>query len=595
VRPRSSRDMADGAQWLVGAAAWASLLSMCFSIAGLLVPWWTSSIPAEYAPIKTEVSLWLSNTQWTIVQDGGVTRHYGCTNKCDKARFSRPRVVSKCQTWDDISTWANELCDSGYASRAESIVTTSTSPPIPFMRNGEAPGTYDRSYTIEDVDNYANPNSPVEKEVPLPASNWEVSTYRPVEFGFATTTTTLLTTITTTTVTTTIVPGQTKAPTPRPDVTTPLLGAAFCEPPSLEEIAQAPYTEWEINFDLGNEIMERLYARLTSFLGEVPYFYFAQRPTRHEQVRLIWEVYMERSPPDYWLGLYVCPSVPARELHAYIWADPVGREATLMRRVLEQAFEPPNVPLKGFVDWAMKEAWEEEILDITTTTLPGFADPYATTITYRETTLPPAPFVAPSPAPPPPFAPDVATILQCHQAEYDPLWDADAPFAWYEAVSPCDLVSNLDKVWAARASLLLAIFLTLGHSFPSAVLFIGSNERFTKRFPPMLGFWLGAGAALSQVIAVVVGSMMTTEPDTMSGPGFFAAIAAIVLSILSMAASKLGEVVAKALQSPVEEYPGVVVGNLEHSQTQLHETARVRWDKPAQPAIARVAWNPSEP
>jgi len=460
------------------------------------------------------------------------------------------------------------------------------------LPNGEFPGTYDRSYTLEETNSYVNPDSPVEKlGPPKEAVSWEISTLRPVEFGFATTTTTLLSTITTTTITTTEVPGQTKVPTPRPDVTTPLLGAAFCEPPSLEEIAQAPYTEWELHFDLSNEIMERLYARLTYFMGQIPPYYFAQRPTRHEHVRLLWEVYMERSPPDYWLGLYVCPSVPARELHAFIWADPLGRDAELFRRVGTQAFETPNVAYKGFVDWAMKEAWEEEIKDLTTTTLAGFEDPYATTITYRETSLPPASTTAVQPEVKDAYTPDVTTILQCHQAEYDPLYDADALFAWYEMVLPCDLVSNTEKVWAAKGALFCAILLALGHSFPSAVLFIGSDLRFAKRFPPSLGFWLAGGAAASQAIAVIAASMMTAH-TAMNGLGFFCTIAGIGLSILSMAASKMGEVWAQALQAQVEEYPSVVVGKLEHSQMQLHQTARVRWEQPPQPNLARIAWRP---
>ena len=62
-----------------------------------------------------------------------------------------------------------------------------------------------------------------------------------------------------------LLPGQAAAVTPMPVATTPILGAAHCEQPTWEERTTAPYTAWELNFQLEVEIMERIYRQLYPF------------------------------------------------------------------------------------------------------------------------------------------------------------------------------------------------------------------------------------------------------------------------------------------------------------------------------------------
>ncbi|OLP82510.1 hypothetical protein AK812_SmicGene36829 [Symbiodinium microadriaticum] len=62
--------MTDYALGYSGASAAGALLSFLLTLSGFLVPWWTATEPAELAPIVTEVSLWTSNTRWTLRKDG---------------------------------------------------------------------------------------------------------------------------------------------------------------------------------------------------------------------------------------------------------------------------------------------------------------------------------------------------------------------------------------------------------------------------------------------------------------------------------------------------------------------------------------------
>lgn len=119
-------------------------MTMALSIFGLFLPWWTSAEPDELAPIITEVSLWTSNTRFTLRMYGGVETHTGCDYRCNVVRFTKPRVYTKCETWDSMRDWAPELCSADIGSRAEYFVTTTTEAPriyspngVPYGENGE--------------------------------------------------------------------------------------------------------------------------------------------------------------------------------------------------------------------------------------------------------------------------------------------------------------------------------------------------------------------------------------------------------------------------------------------------------------------------
>eukprot|EP00440_Ansanella_granifera_P007096 gb/GFBE01007684.1/.p1 GENE.gb/GFBE01007684.1/~~gb/GFBE01007684.1/.p1 ORF type:complete len:607 (+),score=109.29 gb/GFBE01007684.1/:1-1821(+) len=595
--------MADGAVWLVSASAWTALVSALLTAVGLLAPWWTESVPAEYAPTVTDVSLWIATTRWSVTADDGVETHQGCTYKCNKARFTKPRVITKCQSWSDMAEWAPVLCSAGIPSRAEEKVTTTTLQPIEFNEQGLAPGDYDPTgynHAVQsEVDVFKNPNAKVNKQGTLPQNTFQISTYRPSEFGKETTTTTLLITYTSTTVTTTKPPGGTLAPPIYVGSTTPMLGAEDCKEPTRREISTAPYTDWELNFDLNIEIMERIYARLNQFLFNAPFYLFAQRPTRMEQVRLIWEAYVFRSPQDEWLGQYQCPSVPARELHYYVWEE----APMLVRNMAREALEPPHVKVEDWSDWKLKEAWEIEILDITTTTLPPFNDPYAEGYKWVETTAPP---VIPAPSPPPPrsaYDGDVSSLFTCHLATYDPRYNDEGPWAWFDLVTACSIEKNLEKVWIAKGCLFLALLLSMFYSFPALVLFVGSNHRAAWRFPPSAAFWMAVGSLLFQGAAVIsVGAIDSpyAEPLSgwvppkamlpgMNGPGMICTVLAMVCSLLALVLAKVGQVVHASIVAETSQvHPEVTFGKSQLDPHAMQQAAKVAWEQP-QPTPARLA------
>jgi len=570
--------MADGSTWLVGCSGCAAFLSLLLSCVGLLAPWWTLSEPAEHAPIETQISLWLTNTRFTVVSDTGETEHQGCQYKCQSTRFTRPRVISKCQTWDDIRKWAPDLCSSGFPTRADSLITTTTKMPQVYDPNGRVPGQYTMSIYKPITNVHVNPDSPVEKLGP-PAEpiNFVISTYKPNSFGRPTTTSTLLTTITVTSVTTTVPNGLTLAPTPKPGPTTPLLGAMFCAEPTLEEIAEAPYTQWELNFDITQEVMERIYAQLNQFFYRAPFYLFAQRPTRYEQVRLVWEVYLQRSPPDKWLGLYPCPSVPARELHDWIWRD----SSYWVRELGFQGIEPRNVKVQEWSDWAFNDAWKVELLDLTTTSLPELDGRFATTTTYLAVTPPPS-----SPAPPPPplkasQTPDVTTITTCQLATYDPRNNPDGPFAWYDEFEPCTLISNSEKVWAIQGCLGLAILLAAVYSFSSLVMFMGSKFRFASRFPAALGFWLAVAIVALNIAALIVAGTTEVKPQ-LNGLGYVCTISSTLVGAFAVVLAKIGEMLNKTREAAEAQpsAPKIAVGTLAPHPYALQHTSKVGWAQP---------------
>eukprot|EP00930_Biecheleria_cincta_P041619 TRINITY_DN28554_c0_g1_i1.p1 TRINITY_DN28554_c0_g1~~TRINITY_DN28554_c0_g1_i1.p1 ORF type:complete len:596 (+),score=55.80 TRINITY_DN28554_c0_g1_i1:71-1858(+) len=579
--------MADGSTWLVGCSGCAAFLSLLLSCVGLLTPWWTLSEPALHAPTETEVSLWLTNTRFTEVSDGGVTEHQGCDYKCQATRFTRPRVISKCQTWNDIRKWAPDLCTSGFPTRAESLITTTTKMPQVYDPNGVVPDQYTRSIYQPITNVYVNPDSPVEKLGPPAAPiNFVVSTYKPNSFGRPTTTSTLLTTITSTSVTTTVPRGLTVAPTPKPGPTTPLLGARFCVEPTLEEIAQAPYTQWELNFDISQEVMERIYAQLNQFFYRAPFYLFAQRPTRYEQVRLVWEVYLQRSPPDKWLGLYPCPSVPARELHEWIWRG----SSYWVRELGFQGIEPRQTKVKEWSDWAFKQAWDIEVQDLTTTSLPKLDLRFGTTTTFEALTPPPVQSAPPSPPLKASRDPDVITLTTCQLATYDPRNNADGPFAWYDEFEPCALVSNSEKVWVIQGCLGLAMLIAAVYSFSAGVMFMGSKFRFASRFPAGLGFWLAIAVVVLNIAALLVAGTTEVKPP-MNGVGFISTIFSVLVGAVGVVLAKCGEV-ANTARKKAEAQPAApkaVVSTLAPHPLALQHTSQVGWAQPQPPRGPELA------
>lgn len=570
--------MADGSTWFVGCSGGAAFLSLLLSSVGLLSPWWSLSEPALHAPIETEISLWLTNTRFTIISDHGVTQHQGCEYKCQAARFTRPRVVSKCQTWDDIRTWAPDLCSSGFPTRADSLVTTTTKLPIVFDRNGRVPNQYTASIYKPITNVHVNPDSPVDKLGPPPEPlDLALSTYKPNTFGRPTTTSTLLSTITSTSVTTTVPDGRTIAPTAMPGSTTPLLGAKYCPEPTRQEIAEAPYTEWELNWDISQEVIERIYTQLNQFFYQAPFYLFAQRPTRSEQVRLVWEAYLQRSPPDKWLGIYPCPSVAARELHEWIWRA----DSYWVRQLGLQGIEPRTVKVKEWSDWAFKEAWELEILDPTTTSIPKLENQFDLTTTFRVLTPPPEAVQESPSMKKGSQAPDITTITTCVMATYDPQNNADGPFAWYDESEPCTLVTNSEKVWVIQGCLALAMLIATVYSFTAGILFMGSKMRFASRFPASLGFWLAVGIVVLNSAALICASTIEVTPH-LNGFGFICTICSTLAGAVSFVLAKFGEMAnnAREMAEAQPPVPRIAVGTLAPNPYALQHTSKVGWAQP---------------
>jgi len=576
-------DMTDYALGYSGASAAGALLSFLLTLSGFLVPWWTATEPAELAPIVTEVSLWTSNTRWTLRKDGGVDAHTGCDYRCNQARFTRPIVYSKCQAWEEMRSWAPTLCDLGFESRAESLVTTTTAEPILFNVAGLPQSEYDQNnYNFnsegQSQNVYVNPDSAIDKQgPPLPPNTLQISTYKPFEFGQPTTTITSRFTRTATTVTTTPpLDGQTIELTPIPVATTPMLGAAHCDQPTWEERATAPYTEWEINFNLDQEIMDRIFVQLYPFFSKMPHYFFTQRPLNNEHVRLVWEAYVKRSPDLKWLGAYPCPSVPARELHAWIWNPTSDPDVVSLG---EQGLMPRNIAPVEWSDWALKEAWELEILDITTTVAPTVGGLAALT---SSSLAPAAPEMEPPPTQPPEpeaYEADVTSFVRCHLAEYEPQNNADTPFTWYEKENPCGVAGNLEKVWVVKGSLVLALLLSMAHSFPAAVLFLGSKQRFSWRFPAGVGMYMAIGVLVLQLISVITASTMVLNPE-MNGPGFFCTIFAMLCSVFAAVTAKFSQIALAAQEPEAPTTASVAVGRIQVDPWSLQTAAQVAWDAP---------------
>lgn len=575
--------MTDYALGYSGASAAGALLSFLLTLSGFLVPWWTATEPAELAPIVTEVSLWTSNTRWTLRKDGGVDAHTGCDYRCNQARFTRPIVYSKCQAWDEMRSWAPTLCDLGFESRAESLVTTTTAEPILFNVAGLPQSEYDQNdYNFnsegQSQNVYVNPDSAIDKQgPPLPPNTLQISTYKPFEFGQPTTTITSRFTRTATTVTTTPpLDGQTIELTPIPVATTPMLGAAYCSQPTWEERATAPYTEWEINFNLDQEILDRIFVQLYPFFSKMPHYFFTQRPLNNEHVRLVWEAYVKRSPDFKWLGAYPCPSVPARELHAWIWNPTSDPDVVSLG---EQGLMPRNIAPVEWSDWALKEAWELEILDITTTVAPTVGGLPDLTSSSR---TPTAPDMEPPPTQPPEpeaYEADVTSFVRCHLAEYEPQNNADTPFTWYEKENPCGVAGNLEKVWVVKGSLVLALLLAMAHSFPAGVLFLGSKQRFSWRFPAGVGMYMAIGVLVLQLISVVTASTMVLDPE-MNGPGFFCTIFAMLCSVFAAVTAKFSQIALAAQEPEAPTTASVAVGRIQVDPWSLQTAAQVAWDAP---------------
>lgn len=579
--------------WFSGLSACGALAACFLTLLGMLTPWWTMSEPDELAPIITEVSLWTTNTRWTLRMDGGVETHTGCDYRCNKARFTKPRVYSKCQSWEDIKEWAPELCSAGLGSRAESLVTTTTAEPILYGSDGLPLG--DRGQPLEEpynfdketnVDVFQNPDIPYTLKPPVAPNTIPISTYRPYQFGAATTTVTAFFTYTITRVTSTVPPGGATAQvTPIPVATTPMLGAAFCAQPTWEERTTAPYTEWELNFELPLEIMDRIFAQLNPFFAQVPKWLFTQRPLRNEQVRLVWEAYVQRSPQMKWLGRWPCPSVPARQLHSWIYSGTVD---PFLVQLGEEALMPPNTKPAEWSDWALKEAWEIELLDLTTTTLATLRTLQPRTTPAAEpNTAPPtaAPMLPPEPEA---YPPDVTSFVSCHLAVFDMQKSAEGPFAWFETEDPCLVSGNFEKIWIAKGCMFLAVIISMAHSFPAMVLFLGAKQRFAWRFPQQTGMFMATGCAFFQSVAVITAATSVVKPG-LNGIGFWSTICGILASITSATFCKLSKATLNMEEPPAPTSATVAMGTRGIDAWSQQTAAQVDWaNKESKKSTRRV-------
>jgi len=222
------------------------------------------------------------------------------------------------------------------------------------------------------------------------------------------------------------------------------------------------YTPWELAFELRYQVNAAIYLSLNRALADIPYKLFWQRPTTAEQVRLIWEAFVERSAYPEWLSQYnkdFCPSAPAERLHAWLYQP----ENKWTRSLVLQALEPPDIKPASWTDAGVREAWEKQVGGLPTTAKPLwerddgsiYGGIYITTTTLWEGTMQPS-------IPLPAFEtsedrfqqPPSMSVASCQKARSD--GGTDVP-EWHEEMGACDVVPMCTKIWAVRAGLILQL------------------------------------------------------------------------------------------------------------------------------------------
>jgi len=408
---------------------------------------------------------------------------------------------------------------------------------------------------------------------------------------WAPTTVTTTRTYTTSTVTTMTTP----EPTAYPFTTRAFLRPNYCALQARDTFLAADYTDWELNWDLEYKILAALYLNLNRAMVNIPARFFQQRPTMIEQVRLMWEVMVERSASPYWLWQYGknwCPSAPAESLH--FWMTTAANRWTY--ELAQEGMRPPSINPQAMTDWALKEAWEMQTGLTPTTPKPLFESGSAAAATYDSnfatTTLPDVSFGQQFSNLAEPIqskdssqdAPQMS-LATCQKARSD--GGQNLP-QWNEEVPPCAFGETCTKLWIIRGGLMVHGLLGLSYAAPSCLTFVGSGQRFATRFPPQLEFVCALVSALGLMASTAVAMYMGLPEDQglrLNGMGFSCTIAALMLCLVSACISST----AKKLLRAEDEQEEVLVMERPQGRPPMVALAPVMTGSPGSPS-SRNAW-----
>jgi len=527
------------------------MIALILTGVGLAMPWWTNIDDSGEYPTVAEASLWVNViTTYAAPEE---TVHYGCSGPCDRTMNGKIRVVTQCESWEELCSAARFACDFpqeqallderenalvAAAAAAEdtgsvptalpSFPPAPTPPPVPFL------------------------SPPTLPPVDLSEEEKEATSTKVFTTTFTSTLTSTSTSFTThTTPPLTVYPGTTR----------PFLRPNECPMMMNDEFVAAEYTEWELAWSLQYKTVVGLYQSLNRAMAQIPARLFAQRPTMIEQVRLVWEAFVERSTYPNWLWQYGknwCPSAPAESLH--YWLTLPENKWTL--DLVQQALIPPDViHFRADVcrdDSCMKEAWEAQTGVLFTTHAPlleeGSGAAAAYQAQYATTTLPNIKFsedvdvaVQETSSNGISLAPSMS-FATCQKARSE---GGEALEQWHEGLNPCDVGETCNKLWAVRFGLFLHILLGLIHSAPSCLSFISSGQRFASRVPPQVEFLcaLCSAGVLTVAIAIAVYIGIPDKSDgglDIRGPGFNCTVAAMLLCLASAGLASMAKGAAEA-------------------------------------------------
>lgn len=489
-------------QWISFIAVACTVAAMAFSGVGLASPWWIGEASRNGYPITTQANLWVTSTSWYEVPEE--SRHFGCTDACDRTKFGRLRMITACQAWEEVCPKARSACG---APPGPAPIVGGPAPPPPATAPPEPPSST------------PYPHAPT-----LPPPDM------PEEARLTTTTTTFLVSTVTTETTTSFTTRTTEALTPMPMTTRPFLNPEGCPFPTQAQIDTAAYTEWEEAWSMDVGIITTLYFELNLVMTRIPAVLFAQRPTTIEQVRLFWEVLVQRNGYPEWMWQYErdwCPSIPSVALHDWF----IHPDNYWTYELAKTSMKPPDVPESYFpeiTDGYMKEAWEIQLGLRRTTPAPILEEGSQAWHAFAET------INNPNPGPPdigkmPPQDNNVVikaekpirfrgepqmTFASCQKAIYD---GEQGPPHWLSLLSRCKLRTSCDLIWAIRSGVMLQVLLGLLFTAPSCLGFIGAGTRFGIRFPPAFELYL-AGGSFGLLVVVVCLSFSVQLPEDADPP-----------------------------------------------------------------------------
>jgi len=517
--------------------------------------------------METVVTLWVTvSTSYSMLDPG---EHYGCTGSCDKTRLAPIQVQTSCETWADLCNNERDEC-----SFPDARLATPAPSPTPAGSNSG-----DWFYATQAP--FVSTSFESTSFVPPPSAHIIIPT-APMPGPMQVTSTPMTTTTKTTATTTYSSALFTDAPTMQPPPTTPSLRPQNCPPISDWERAHAPYTQWELHWELSRSAVDMLMINLNWVFQRIPPRFFQQRPKDSEKIRLIWECLVDRSPIGFWLNKWGnCPSAPAEALFNWFHAEENWAALDLAR----QGLDPPEVVPLYFNDWALRKAWEEQAADggVTTTAPP---------LLEQAEAFEPVPTPAPPPVttanPPLPRAPSQAlpdkgevpgaeyTFAKCHTAKFSKEWDSVV--LWHEITDACLFVNWCNRVWAMRGGLLLTIALALIHIVPAFVSFWGSSHQFYWYFPPACGLYISQ--TIGFILAVVISlSISMGVPHKLNGTGFVCTIVAELWCLGCFGCTKLANSMAQEAA---------------HKKV-LEEERRQTTAAPVPTPNARVAWADVQP